>query len=161
MSGTNGNIDLSHEEILRYSRHLIMPEVALSGQKKLKASSVLLIGTGGLGSPVGMYLAAAGIGRIGLVDYDVVDFTNLQRQVVHGTSALGNKVAVKYSNANNGNTVYAIGSTDNGNNTKWSFAAAAPTHTWTGATNGNWNLDANWGDGSAGSVPMAGSKNRW
>ncbi len=89
MSGTNGSIELSHEEILRYSRHLIMPEVALEGQKKLKASSVLVIGTGGLGSPVGMYLAAAGVGRIGLVDYDVVDFTNLQRQVVHGTSSLG------------------------------------------------------------------------
>jgi adenylyltransferase/sulfurtransferase len=89
MDAQNGNIELSHDEIRRYSRHLIMPEVALAGQKKLKAASVLLIGTGGLGSPVGMYLAAAGIGRIGLVDYDVVDFTNLQRQVIHGTSALG------------------------------------------------------------------------
>jgi adenylyltransferase/sulfurtransferase len=89
MHGKNGSIELSHEEIRRYSRHLIMPEVALDGQKKLKGASVLLIGTGGLGSPVGMYLAAAGIGRIGLVDYDIVDFTNLQRQVVHGTSALG------------------------------------------------------------------------
>jgi adenylyltransferase/sulfurtransferase len=66
-----------------------MPEVGLDGQQKLKAASVLLIGTGGLGSPVGLYLAAAGIGRIGLVDYDVVDFTNLQRQVIHGTSSLG------------------------------------------------------------------------
>jgi sulfur-carrier protein adenylyltransferase/sulfurtransferase len=80
---------LSHEEILRYSRHLLMPEVGLDGQKKLKAASVLVIGTGGLGSPVALYLAAAGIGRIGLVDYDVVDFTNLQRQVIHGTSTLG------------------------------------------------------------------------
>ncbi|MDX1437485.1 MAG: molybdopterin-synthase adenylyltransferase MoeB, partial [Anaerolineales bacterium] len=80
---------LSHEEIRRYSRHLIMPEVGLEGQQKLKAASVLLIGTGGLGSPVAMYLAAAGIGRIGLVDYDVVDFTNLQRQIIHGTSSLG------------------------------------------------------------------------
>jgi adenylyltransferase/sulfurtransferase len=83
--------ELTHEEIRRYSRHLLMPEVGLSGQKKLKASSVLLVGTGGLGSPVSMYLAAAGVGRIGLVDYDVVDFTNLQRQIVHGTSGLGER----------------------------------------------------------------------
>jgi len=80
---------LSHEEIRRYSRHLLMPEVGLEGQRRLKAASVLIIGTGGLGSPVAMYLAAAGVGRIGLVDYDVVDFTNLQRQVIHGTSTLG------------------------------------------------------------------------
>jgi len=78
-------VELSNEEIRRYSRHLIMPEVALAGQKKLKAASVLLIGAGGLGSPLALYLAAAGIGRIGLVDYDVVDATNLQRQVIHGT----------------------------------------------------------------------------
>ena len=77
---------LSHEEILRYSRHLLIPEVGLEGQRKLKAASVLVIGTGGLGSPVALYLAAAGVGRIGLVDYDVVDFSNLQRQVIHGTS---------------------------------------------------------------------------
>ncbi|HMK08479.1 MAG TPA: molybdopterin-synthase adenylyltransferase MoeB [Anaerolineales bacterium] len=82
---------LTHEEILRYSRHLLMPEVGLAGQQRLKASSVLLVGTGGLGSPAGMYLAAAGVGRLGLVDYDVVDFTNLQRQVIHGTSALGQR----------------------------------------------------------------------
>jgi adenylyltransferase/sulfurtransferase len=82
---------LSHEEILRYSRHLLMSEVGLSGQQKLKHSSVLIIGTGGLGSPVSMYLAAAGVGRIGLVDYDQVDFTNLQRQIVHGTSTLGER----------------------------------------------------------------------
>jgi sulfur-carrier protein adenylyltransferase/sulfurtransferase len=81
--------ELSHEEILRYSRHLLIPEVGLEGQRKLKASSVLVIGTGGLGSPVSLYLAAAGIGRIGLVDYDVVDSSNLQRQVVHGTSTVG------------------------------------------------------------------------
>lgn len=81
--------DLSHEEILRYSRHLLMPEVGLEGQKKLKHSSVLVIGTGGLGSPVSMYLAAAGVGRIGLVDYDVVEFTNLQRQIIHGSASLG------------------------------------------------------------------------
>jgi adenylyltransferase/sulfurtransferase len=80
---------LSHEEILRYSRHLLIPEVGLDGQKKLKAASVLVIGTGGLGSPVALYLAAAGVGRIGLVDYDVVDFSNLQRQVIHGTSGIG------------------------------------------------------------------------
>jgi sulfur-carrier protein adenylyltransferase/sulfurtransferase len=80
---------LSHEEILRYSRHLLIPEVGLEGQRKLKASSVLVIGTGGLGSPVALYLAAAGIGRIGLVDYDVVDYSNLQRQVIHGTATLG------------------------------------------------------------------------
>ncbi len=82
-------IDLSHKEISRYSRHLIMPEVGLAGQKRLKAASILLIGTGGLGSPLGMYLAAAGIGKIGLVDYDVVDASNLQRQVVHGTASIG------------------------------------------------------------------------
>ncbi len=81
--------NLSHKEILRYSRHLLIPEVGLEGQRKLKSSSVLVIGTGGLGSPVALYLAAAGIGRIGLVDYDVVDFSNLQRQVIHGVSTLG------------------------------------------------------------------------
>ncbi len=83
------SVELSHAEIRRYSRHLIMPEVGLSGQKRLKAASVLLIGTGGLGSPLAMYLAAAGIGRIGLVDYDVVDETNLHRQVVHGDASIG------------------------------------------------------------------------
>ncbi len=83
------NVYLSREEILRYSRHLLIPEVGLSGQRKLKAASVLVVGTGGLGSPVAMYLAAAGVGHIGLVDYDVVDFSNLQRQVIHGTSRLG------------------------------------------------------------------------
>ena len=81
--------NLSKEELARYARHLILPEVGLEGQKKLKATSILLIGTGGLGSPLGMYLAAAGIGRIGLVDYDVVDFSNLQRQVIHGTKDVG------------------------------------------------------------------------
>jgi molybdopterin/thiamine biosynthesis adenylyltransferase/rhodanese-related sulfurtransferase len=80
---------LSNDEILRYSRHLLIPEVGLDGQRKLKAASVLLIGTGGLGSPAALYLAAAGVGRIGLVDFDVVDFSNLQRQVIHGTSTLG------------------------------------------------------------------------
>src|SRR6188768_3461906 len=81
--------ELSNDEIRRYSRHLIMPEVGIEGQKKLKAASILLIGTGGLGSPLALYLAAAGIGRIGLVDYDVVDETNLQRQVIHGQSSVG------------------------------------------------------------------------
>jgi sulfur-carrier protein adenylyltransferase/sulfurtransferase len=81
--------ELSREEILRYSRHLLIPEVGLEGQRKLKNSSVLIIGTGGLGSPVALYLAAAGIGRIGLVDYDTVDASNLQRQVIHGTSTVG------------------------------------------------------------------------
>ncbi len=79
---------LSHDEILRYSRHLLIPEVGLEGQRKLKAASILVIGTGGLGSPVALYLAAAGVGRIGLVDYDVVDYSNLQRQVIHGMSTL-------------------------------------------------------------------------
>src|SRR6201982_513902 len=82
-------VELSPQEIARYSRHLIMPEVALEGQKRLKASSMLLIGAGGLGSPLGLYLAAAGVGRIGLVDFDVVDFSNLQRQVLHGTPDVG------------------------------------------------------------------------
>src|SRR3989475_9763692 len=82
-------VSLSSEEIARYSRHLIMPEVALEGQKRLKAARVLLIGAGGLGSPLAFYLAAAGVGRIGLVDFDVVDFSNLQRQVLHGTPDVG------------------------------------------------------------------------
>lgn len=81
--------ELSHKEIHRYSRHLLIPDVGLEGQRKLKASSVLVVGTGGLGSPVALYLAAAGIGRIGLVDYDVVDYSNLQRQVIHGEGRLG------------------------------------------------------------------------
>ena len=80
---------LSNEEVLRYSRHLIMPEVGMQGQQKLKAARVLCIGTGGLGSPLALYLSAAGVGTIGLVDFDVVDFTNLQRQVIHFTSDVG------------------------------------------------------------------------
>lgn len=83
------DIKLSHEEIRRYSRHLILPEVGVEGQKKLKGSSVLLVGTGGLGSPLAMYLAAAGVGRIGLVDFDQVDESNLQRQILHGTRDVG------------------------------------------------------------------------
>lgn len=88
----NPNLDeiqLSREEYERYSRHLILPEVGLHGQKRLKAASVLCIGTGGLGSPLLLYLAAAGIGRIGIVDFDIVDQSNLQRQVIHGTSWVG------------------------------------------------------------------------
>jgi adenylyltransferase/sulfurtransferase len=80
---------LSNEEIARYSRHLIMPEVGMEGQRKLKAASVLMIGTGGLGAPVGMYLAAAGVGRIGIVDFDTVEASNLQRQIIHGTGDIG------------------------------------------------------------------------
>ena len=82
-------VTLSNEEIARYSRHLIMPEVGMAGQRRLKQGSVLLIGTGGLGSPLALYLAAAGVGHIGLVDFDVVDASNLQRQIVHGTSTVG------------------------------------------------------------------------
>ena len=88
----NPNVDkiqLTQDDYERYSRHLILPEVGLRGQKRLKASSVLCIGTGGLGSPLLLYLAAAGIGRIGIVDFDVVDTSNLQRQVIHGTSWVG------------------------------------------------------------------------
>ena len=80
---------LTNEEVARYSRHLIMPEVGMDGQLKLKAASVLCIGAGGLGSPVAMYLAAAGVGRIGIVDFDVVDYSNLQRQIIHGTPDVG------------------------------------------------------------------------
>src|SRR5262252_5497281 len=80
---------LNNEEVLRYSRHLIMPEVGMEGQQKLKAARVLCIGAGGLGSPLALYLAAAGVGTIGLVDFDVVDFTNLQRQIIHFTSDVG------------------------------------------------------------------------
>src|SRR5881296_1185425 len=88
-TGSKPAAGLSNEEILRYSRHLIMPEVGMEGQLKLKNAKVLLIGTGGLGAPLGLYLAAAGVGKLGLVDFDVVDFTNLQRQVTFGTSDVG------------------------------------------------------------------------
>src|SRR5712664_982202 len=80
---------LSNDEILRYSRHLILPEVGMEGQQRLKAAKVLCIGAGGLGSPLAMYLAAAGVGRLGIVDFDVVDFTNLQRQIIHSTANVG------------------------------------------------------------------------
>src|SRR5580700_7795237 len=82
-------MDLDNDQIRRYSRHLILPEVGLAGQKKICRSSVLCIGAGGLGSPIAMYLAAAGVGRIGIVDFDIVDFSNLQRQIIHGTADVG------------------------------------------------------------------------
>src|SRR5690349_1690107 len=80
---------LTNDETLRYSRHLILPEVGVEGQQKLKAARVLCVGTGGLGSPLALYLTAAGVGTLGLVDFDVVDYTNLQRQVIHFTSDVG------------------------------------------------------------------------
>ena len=82
---------LNKDEILRYSRHLILPEVGMEGQLKLKNAKVLMVGAGGLGAPLGLYLAASGVGRIGIVDFDVVDYTNLQRQVIHGTKDVGRK----------------------------------------------------------------------
>ncbi len=82
-------MELNNDEIRRYSRHLILPEVGLAGQKRIKAASVLCVGAGGLGSPIAMYLAAAGVGRIGIVDFDTVDFSNLQRQLLHGTPDVG------------------------------------------------------------------------
>jgi len=82
---------LSQEEILRYSRHLIIPEVGVEGQRRLKDARVLMVGAGGLGSPIGLYLAAAGIGRLGIVEFDTVDETNLQRQILHGTKDVGRK----------------------------------------------------------------------
>ena len=83
------SVKLTNDEVLRYSRHLIMPEVGMEGQLKLKQAKVLLIGAGGLGSPLGLYLAAAGVGKLGIVDFDVVDFTNLQRQIMHSTKDVG------------------------------------------------------------------------
>jgi len=82
-------MQLDNDEIRRYSRHLILPEVGMAGQKKIKAASVLCIGAGGLGSPIAMYLAAAGVGKLGLLDFDTVDFSNLQRQIIHGTEDVG------------------------------------------------------------------------
>src|ERR1700743_2478754 len=82
-------MELDNEQIRRYSRHLILPEVGLAGQKKICSTSVLCIGAGGLGSPTAMYLAAACIGKIGLVDFDTVDYSNLQRQIIHGTADVG------------------------------------------------------------------------
>ncbi len=100
---------LTNEEVLRYSRHLIMPEVGMDGQLKLKQARVLLIGTGGLGAPLGLYLAAAGVGRLGLVDFDVVDFTNLQRQVTFGTGDVGrSKLAAAKERLSSLNTAIQI-----------------------------------------------------
>ena len=82
-------MELNNDEIRRYSRHLILPEVGLAGQKKIKATSVLCIGAGGLGSPIAMYLAAAGIGKLGIVDFDTVDYSNLQRQILHTDADVG------------------------------------------------------------------------
>src|SRR5204862_5329013 len=82
-------MQLSPDDIRRYSRHLILPEVGLAGQKKICSTTVLCIGAGGLGSPIAMYLAAAGIGKIGLLDFDAVDFSNLQRQILHHTADVG------------------------------------------------------------------------
>jgi sulfur-carrier protein adenylyltransferase/sulfurtransferase len=84
-------VTLNNDEVLRYSRHLIMPEVGMEGQQKLKAARVLCIGAGGLGSPLALYLAAAGVGTLGIVDFDVVDYTNLQRQIIHSTADVGRK----------------------------------------------------------------------
>src|SRR5579864_8622493 len=84
-------VTLNNDEVLRYSRHLIMPEVGMAGQLKLKAAKVLCIGAGGLGSPLALYLAAAGVGTLGMVDFDVVDYTNLQRQIIHSTADVGRK----------------------------------------------------------------------
>src|SRR6478672_11134199 len=86
MRSLTARMELNNDEIRRYSRHLILPEVGLSGQKKIRASSVLCIGAGGLGSPIAMYLAAAGVGKLGILDFDSVDFSNLQRQIIHGTA---------------------------------------------------------------------------
>ena len=85
-------IDLTNEEIRRYSRHLILPEVGMAGQRRIRNASVLCIGAGGLGSPIALYLAAAGIGRIGIVDFDTVDHSNLQRQIIHADADVGRKV---------------------------------------------------------------------
>src|ERR1700685_4557542 len=86
-------MQLNNDEIRRYSRHLILPEVGLAGQKRIKATSVLCIGAGGLGSPIAMYLNEAGIGKLGIVDFDTVDFSNLQRQIIHGTADVGRSKA--------------------------------------------------------------------
>ncbi len=89
LAGRWTDVSLTQPEFARYSRHVIMPEVGLDGQRKLKAAKVLVIGTGGLGSPLALYLAAAGVGTLGLVDFDVVDVSNLQRQIIHGTVDIG------------------------------------------------------------------------
>src|SRR4029079_14909678 len=83
--------ELTTDDLSRYSRHLILPEVGMEGQRKLKAAKVLFVGTGGLGSPLALYLAAAGLGTLGLIDFDVVDASNLQRQIIHSTKDIGRK----------------------------------------------------------------------
>ena len=89
MKQSQNEANLSSEEIARYARHLSLPEIGIKGQEKLKASSVACIGTGGLGSPLLIYLASAGIGRIGIIDFDVVEYSNLQRQIIHTTNSIG------------------------------------------------------------------------
>ena len=89
IAGGSGDASLSPAELARYSRHILIPDVGVPGQERLKASSALLIGAGGLGSPLALYLAAAGIGRIGIVEFDTIDETNLQRQILYGTSQVG------------------------------------------------------------------------
>src|SRR6202163_2530615 len=91
LTETKPEAALSKEEVLRYSRHLILPEVGMEGQQKLKAAKVLCIGAGGLGSPLALYLAAAGVGTLGIVDFDIVDVTNLQRQILHTTDDVGRR----------------------------------------------------------------------
>ncbi|MDQ3080726.1 MAG: molybdopterin-synthase adenylyltransferase MoeB [Gemmatimonadota bacterium] len=106
---TNPLPSLNNDEILRYSRHLILPDVGMEGQRRLKAARVLLVGTGGLGSPAALYLAAAGVGTLGLVDFDVVDVTNLQRQVIHGTRDVGrSKIASARDRINDVNPHVAV-----------------------------------------------------
>ncbi len=89
MGAPDPNIDLNDEQLLRYSRHILLPEIGIDGQQKLLAAHALVIGAGGLGSPVSLYLAASGVGRITLCDHDKVDLTNLQRQIVHDTDSIG------------------------------------------------------------------------
>src|SRR6185295_14351900 len=89
MGGPDVSIDLNDEQLLRYSRHILLPEIGIDGQQRLLAAHVLVVGAGGLGSPVALYLAASGVGRITLCDHDKVDLTNLQRQIVHSTESIG------------------------------------------------------------------------
>src|SRR5712672_603577 len=107
-------MELNNDQIRRYSRHLILPEVGLGGQKKICSASVLCIGAGGLGSPIALYLAGAGIGKLGILDFDSVDFSNLQRQIVHGTEDVGRpktQSAKETINSINPNTEAVIHST--------------------------------------------------
>ena len=112
LASLTDDVALDAAEIRRYGRHLTLPEVGMEGQKRLKAASVLLVGTGGLGSPLAIYLAAAGVGRIGLVDFDRVDFSNLQRQIIHFTPDVGrpklDSAREKIEAASNSSTISAI-----------------------------------------------------